>query len=257
MEDNKNNQGAPSTDNTSALFVSARKKQLQQQEQDRIAAEKEAARLAAEEEVRRLEQEVADRRRQAEEDAKKVEEEAQERRRLAEESRVQEEKDAKIRQLRQQQEQKQQPAKPFVPPTVATPTTGTAPAVAKKSSNEMIQDILQDKKKLGIAIGAVAAILILIIVLATMGGGGSGGYENAYVMEGDPSNGYFNIYNDGTADYTDSTGETYEATWVTDGTYVELTFPDSTYITFEMLDEYTYYEINNGYNFYYYPSLGG
>ncbi len=47
-QDNKNTTGAPSNDTTSALFVSARKKQLEQQEADRRAREKEEQRLAAE-----------------------------------------------------------------------------------------------------------------------------------------------------------------------------------------------------------------
>ena len=57
-EDKKNPTGAPATDTTSALFVSARKKQLEQQEAERRAKEKEEALLAAEAETRRLELEV-------------------------------------------------------------------------------------------------------------------------------------------------------------------------------------------------------
>lgn len=72
----KKNPGAASGDDTSALFVSARKKQLAEQEVQRKAAEEEAKRKAAEEEVRRLEAEVAERKRQAEAEAKKVAEEA-------------------------------------------------------------------------------------------------------------------------------------------------------------------------------------
>ena len=84
-QDNKTPTTAPSDDTTSALFVSARKKQLQQQESDRIAKEKEAERLAAEAEVRRLEAEVEERRRRAEEDARRTEAEAEQRRRQADE----------------------------------------------------------------------------------------------------------------------------------------------------------------------------
>lgn len=84
-EDKKSNPGAPATDTTSALFVSARKKQLQQQEEEQRAREKEEKRLEAEAEVRRLEQEVAERKRKVEEEARKAEEEA---RRIAEEARA-------------------------------------------------------------------------------------------------------------------------------------------------------------------------
>lgn len=72
----KKTTGAPSSDTTSALFVSARKKQLEQQEEERIAREKEEKRMAAEIEVRRLEKEVEERRKRAEEEAVRVEEEA-------------------------------------------------------------------------------------------------------------------------------------------------------------------------------------
>ncbi|XEQ95505.1 hypothetical protein SPX_02760 [Sporomusa paucivorans] len=72
----KKNPGAASGDDTSALFVSARKKQLAEQEVQRKAAEEEAKRKAAEEEVRRLEAEVAERKRQAEEEAIRIAEEA-------------------------------------------------------------------------------------------------------------------------------------------------------------------------------------
>lgn len=74
--DEKKNPGASSGDDTSALFVSARKKQLAEQEVQRRAAEEEAKRKAAEEEVRCLEAEVAERKRQAEEEARKIAEEA-------------------------------------------------------------------------------------------------------------------------------------------------------------------------------------
>ena len=86
MSDDRNTpSGASSDDTTSALFVSARKKQLQQQEAERLAQEKEAQRLAAEAEVQRLEREVEERRRQAEEEARRIEYENAEKKRLAEE----------------------------------------------------------------------------------------------------------------------------------------------------------------------------
>ncbi len=75
-QDTRNKSGAPSSDTTSALFVSARKKQLEQQEEERRAREKEDQRLAAEAEVHRLEQEVLERKRKAEEEARQVAQEA-------------------------------------------------------------------------------------------------------------------------------------------------------------------------------------
>lgn len=77
MSDEKKNMGAPSSDETSALFVSARKKQLAQQEEERKRQEEEQKRLAAEAEVRRMEEEVQARKKAAEEEAKRIEEERQ------------------------------------------------------------------------------------------------------------------------------------------------------------------------------------
>ena len=65
-EELKNGSGAPAADQTSPLLVSARKKQLEQQEEARRAKEEDEKRLAAEAELRRLEQEVQARHSKAE-----------------------------------------------------------------------------------------------------------------------------------------------------------------------------------------------
>ncbi len=93
MSDKENkNTNAPSSDSTPALFVSSRKKQLEEQETQRIAAEKEAQRLEAEAEVKRLEEEVRKRKIQAQEDAKRIELEAEQRKKEAELKRQEEER---------------------------------------------------------------------------------------------------------------------------------------------------------------------
>ena len=98
MDENNNNQsGSQPADNTSALFVTARKKQLEQQEAERVAKEKEDQRLAAEAEVRRLEAEVEERRRRAEEEARRVEAEAAEKKRQIEEESRRVAEEARIR----------------------------------------------------------------------------------------------------------------------------------------------------------------
>ena len=96
MSDEKRNLGASSSDDTSALFVTQRKKQIAEQEAQRKAAEEEAKRVAAEAEVRRLEAEVAARKQKAEEEARRIAQEAEERRRKAEEdARLEEERIAR------------------------------------------------------------------------------------------------------------------------------------------------------------------
>lgn len=137
-EDKKSNSGAPSTDTTSALFVSARKKQLEQQEAERRAKEKEEQRKAAEDEVRRLEKEVEDRRRKAEEDARKAEDEA---RRITQ--------DAQARTAKAREEAQEADAK--------------APAPAKK---ERAAGSPLSKKVIIIAASAAAAVVVAIVVLA-------------------------------------------------------------------------------------------
>lgn len=87
MSEHKSGNGAPSSDTTSPLFVSARKKQLEQQETERRKKEKEAERMKAEEEVHRLEAEVAERKRKAEAEAQRVAREEEQRQAEAEERR--------------------------------------------------------------------------------------------------------------------------------------------------------------------------
>ncbi len=266
MEDNKNNKGAPSTDNTSALFVSARKKQLAQQEEERLAAEKEAARLAAEEEVRRLELEVEERRRKAQEDAMRVEEEAQERRKLAEQERLQQEKDAKARAA-------QYPAPtaynapavqnaPMQAPAMQSASATGGAASAKSSVNDIVQkvtalaqDIIQDKKKLGIAIGAAVGLLVLIILLSALGGGGAPSYETGFVNAGEPELGYFNLYDDGTADGVSIMGDEFEGTWVGGGGALAIYVNDIEFAIYNVIDDYTYEDALTGAYYYYYPSI--
>lgn len=128
-QDTRNKNGAPSSDTTSALFVSARKKQLEQQEAERRAKEKEEQRLAAEAEVQRLEQEVLERKRKAEDESRQVTEEA----------RVKKGKTADPK---------------------AVPGTPS-----KKGKG--IDKALQNKKMLIIG-GAAAAVLIIVIIAAAV-----------------------------------------------------------------------------------------
>lgn len=147
-QNNKPNAGAPSSDTTSALFVSARKKQLEQQEIERRAQEKEEQRRAKEAEVRRLEQEVEERRRRAEMEAQAV------------------------------------AANPFGAPVAPSTQTGTSlqnqpvpavsqparPAAAAKQPNVTVGG---DRKKLFIiGGGALAAVILVVILIVALGGGG-------------------------------------------------------------------------------------
>ena len=164
MSNDKNTPpGAPSDDTTSALFVSARKKQLEQQEADRRAKEKEEQRLAAEAEVQRLEREVEERRRKAEEEKKLAEEEA---------IRIAEEAQAKKAMAETNPNMVlgtlQIPAKP-AQKAQRPPNAVTSPAVG-----EFITRLLNNKKMLAIIGGAAAAVIVLVIVLVTSLGGGGG-----------------------------------------------------------------------------------
>jgi hypothetical protein len=133
-QDNENDSGAHSTDATSALFVSARKKQIEQQEAERREKEREEARLAAEAEVRRLEEEVEERRRKTEEEKKLAEEEAK---RAQEEMKAK--KDASLQ---------------------AAETAETKPAAEKASPKAGSKS----KKPLLVGVGAVALIAIAAAV---------------------------------------------------------------------------------------------
>ena len=165
MSNDKNTPpGAPSDDTTSALFVSARKKQLEEQEAARRAKEKEEQRLAAEAEVQRLEREVEERRRRAEEDKRLAEEEA---RRIAEEARVKKamaESDPNaflgVQPL------------PMKPP--AQKAQGVPGAASASAPGTLVSGLLKNKKMLMIAGGAAAVVIVLVVTLVlVLGGGGS------------------------------------------------------------------------------------
>lgn len=174
-QENKNNTGAPSDDTTSALFVSTRKKQLEQQEAERRAREKEEQRLAAEAEVRRLEQEVEERRRKAEEDARRVTAEAEEEaKRIAEEARAKKARAAEnpdeVLGVQPEKKEIKLPGFPGSPKAGSTPAAGapTGGAAAAKTPQN---------KKLLLIIAAVAVVLVIVIIAVIVGGGGKGGVE--------------------------------------------------------------------------------
>jgi len=169
-QDNKTPTGASSSDTTSALFVSARKKQLEQQETERRAKEKEDQRLAAEAEVSRLEREVEERRRKAEEDARMAEAEAEQKRRQADEEacRIAEEARAKRDMAAQDPDSflgAQQQTPKWQDKSSGTPLKSISiPPISKKLL--MIG---------GGAVGAIVLVIILIVALAGGNGGDSGG----------------------------------------------------------------------------------
>lgn len=207
-QDKKNQSAAPSSDTTSALFVSARKKQLEQQEAERRAKEKEEQRLAAEAEVRRLEQEVAERKRQTQEEARRLEQEvAEHKRKMQEEARTAEEEAHRIAEesrakraaaaanpdavLGVAPEKPQGVKLPGIKmpgggqsaaaaptpapkaPSIPKPAVGTGAVAAKLPMN---------KKTLIVIGSAVAAVLIVVVVLiAFMGRNDNSGYD--YGME--------------------------------------------------------------------------
>lgn len=179
-QDNKNTTGAPSNDTTSALFVSARKKQLEQQEADRRAKEKEEQRQAAEAEVRRLEREVEERRRKAEEDAKRADEDA---RRIAEEARAKQAQAA----ANPDAVLGAPPSKPqgvklpgvklpgASAPSIASPAapkpTAMPKAVAVSSgSGEASVKTPPNMKMIAIIGGAVAVVILAVVLVITLGG---------------------------------------------------------------------------------------
>ena len=75
MSEEEKKMGAPAEDETAALFVTARKKQLAEQEAQRKADEEKAKRDAAEAEVRRLEEEIEARKLKAQEEERRLQEE--------------------------------------------------------------------------------------------------------------------------------------------------------------------------------------
>ena len=198
-QDNNTPDGAPPDDITSALFVSARKKQLEQQEAERIAREKEEQRLAAEAEVQRLELEVEERRRRvaeearlADEEARRIEEEARAGRAMADEEarRVAEEAQAENVMIAgspgalpggawQSGAAQGAPPGTYAPPGTFAATGAAGPGNA--AAQGAPAGLLKNKKALaiigGIAVLIIALVVVLIVVLS--GGPNSGGYEPA------------------------------------------------------------------------------
>ena len=193
-QDNKPTGGASADDTTSALFVSARKKQLEQQEADRRAKEKEEQRLAAEAEVRRLEQEVEERRRQAEAEARRIEQES-----LARQAQAAANANAAPgawpppAQGAPMQPPPMQPP-PMQPPPMQkgsppsgafpgpgqprAPGTGvpSGPNAGKPAGGNFFSNLLGNKKLLLIIGGAVVVVILVIVLIIALGGrGGSSG----------------------------------------------------------------------------------
>ncbi len=209
MSENQNNQGAPSSDNTSALFVSARKKQLAQQEQERIAAEKEAARIAAEEEVSRLEAEVEQRKQRAQEDAYRIEQENEERRRQAE---------AAMSHM-PQGAQYAPPSQPQAPQPISSnmPHGQVATGSTFGSATPAAPNSLLANKQLLIIIGAsVGAFIILIIILAAIFSGGS---KPMFTYNMD-ENSYIILNEDGTAEGVTPDMTEFDGNWYVEGNIV-------------------------------------
>ncbi len=233
MNENQNNQGAPSSDETSALFVSARKKQLAEQEEQRLAAEKQAARLAAEEEVRRLEAEVAERKRKAEADAVQIQQEEEERRRQAE-----------IEKARIASELKSAANTQYAPPTNNAPPppygqVATGSTVAVKPAANMVNDLLADKKKLAIVAGAAVGALVVIILLASLF---SGGAKPRFTHTMD-SNVYIDLNEDGTAEGVSPEMLEFSGYWYYEGG--EVVIESDTYSAYlGVIDENTIYDYN-------------
>jgi len=166
MEYKKNSDGAPSSDGTSALFVSARKKQLAQQEAERAAREKEEQRLAAEAEVRRLEAEVVERKRRAEEEALRVEADNAEKRRLAE-------AEAKRIAAEASAMKAQAAANPnAVLGTAPTPTQAPVFAAPVQPAAAAQKKPLNMKLIIGAAAGALVVLILAIVLISSIGGGG-------------------------------------------------------------------------------------
>ena len=181
-EENKNGSGAPSTDTTSALFVSARKKQLEQQEEARRAKEKEAQRLSAEAEVRRLEQEVEERRRKAEEAALLVETQAREKREQARDGNS----------------------------ASTAPMTGVQQPALTKTAKKVGKTVFIIIGGICIAVVALFTIILMLPVdsdeAASWDGGGAYDIIGAFYYESNPEAGTIHFYSDYTFDMQDSGG---------------------------------------------------
>jgi hypothetical protein len=229
-EDKKTPAGAPSSDTTSALFVSARRKQLEQQETERREKEKEEQRLAAEAEVQRLEREVEERRRKAEEDARRLEIEAAENRRQAEEDARRIAEEARARQAQ----------------AAAAPASQTQPGTALASKPPL-------NKKLLIMIGGgvVVAIGVVVLLVVLLGGKGDKLVYNpdeatydydifgSYYLGGNYTDiGYF-YFDDGTFTLDDAEGTIgIEGTFYVHDDTIMMDTGDRI-ITMTIIDEYT------------------
>lgn len=170
--DQQNNTGAPSTDTTSALFVSARKKQLEQQEAERQAKEREAERLAAEAEVRRLEQEVAERKRRAQEEAQRVEQEAAQRREQAQQEAQRVEQEAARRRV-QAQQGVQRAEQEAAMRARAAAQPGATPPQAKAATTKAGLP----KNKLVLIGGAAAVLIVAVVLIVVLSSGGGASYN--------------------------------------------------------------------------------
>lgn len=156
-QENKKNNVAPSTDTTSALFVSARKRQIEEQEAQRLAREKEDERRRAEDEVRRLEAEVAERKRRAEEEALRVA--TEEKQRLEDEKKRREEQQKRLDE--EQRRQAKEAAQAAQKSTVQSVVSQGGAAVKKALPLLPI---------IGGAVGLVA-VIVLVVLLASGGSG--------------------------------------------------------------------------------------
>ncbi len=229
MNENQNNHGAPSSDNTSALFVSARKKQLAEQEEQRVAAEKEAARQAAEEEVRRLEAEVAERKKKAEQDAVMIQQEEQERRRNAdlEKARIEQELKAAA---------SGQPVRSTPPPPYGQVATGST--VAAKNSKSIGAVLAENKMLVIIGAAAVAFVLVVIIILAVVFGGSAPRFT--YTLNNES---YLQLNEDGTTRGVSPDLMEFSGTWYVDSNQVYIT--SDTYNTvLGVINQDTIYDYN-------------
>ncbi len=228
MNDNLNNHGAPSSDDTSALFVSARKKQLAQQEEQRVAAEKEAARKAAEEEVRRLEAEVAQRKRKAEEDAIRIQQEDAERRRQAE-----------IEKARIAAELQSAANAQYVPST----NTASSPHYGKVATGSTVtmnnsKGLFADKKVLIVAIAAVLAMVVGVIILVSLLGGSKPRFTHTY-----DSNVYIELTEDGIAEGVSPEMLEFSGTWTLENNQIYIDSDNYT-AYLGVIDENTLYDYN-------------
>jgi hypothetical protein len=273
-QEKKTPSGAPASDTTSALFVSARKKQLEQQEAERRAKEKEEQRLAAEEEARRLEREVEERRRRAEEESRRVEAEAAEKRRQAEEEtrRMEAEVAAKKRQAEEEAKRieiesrrradearfkkTEQPSDTYAATSVQTKTTAPfappsdpAPSKAPRApkASGTVPGPFANKKLLIIGGALVAVIALAVILIVSLGGDKtpyltkSGINVRGSFYDSDFSEICLFLYDDGTADFLYGDGTMVGGTYKISGETVTVTLDDDVRI-YEVIDADTLHD---------------